>query len=222
MTQSDNRKPRKRFVRKTKSVRQREIIDATVELIGRYGVRGTTVSRIAEAAGISRGALYQHFPNREAVLEAAINVMDERSSAWIAEAEGDNPTADLLHMAQAHSSWSQSEYNTFVRPFFQLLASHRESNLHEMVLARHKRDLQKLVKRVEEGQRQGTITSEVAATDVAWSQIILAWAEDVALLMGADELITQGASRRIAERLLRAYTLPPAAPGHDTSGRETA
>jgi AcrR family transcriptional regulator len=53
-----------KFVRKTKAERQREIVDVTVKLLGKYGVEGTTVSRIAAAAGIARGALYQHFPNR--------------------------------------------------------------------------------------------------------------------------------------------------------------
>jgi len=56
-----------------KAVRQEEIIAAAMTLIGKYGVQGTTVSRIAQAAGIARGALYQHFPNREAVLEAALD-----------------------------------------------------------------------------------------------------------------------------------------------------
>ena len=75
-------------MRKTKAERQREIVDATIQLLGKYGVQGTTVSRIAAAVGIARGALYQHFPNREAVLEAAIAAMGERSSRWILESSG--------------------------------------------------------------------------------------------------------------------------------------
>jgi AcrR family transcriptional regulator len=204
-----------RFVRKTKAERQREIVEATVRLIGKYGVQGTTVSRIAQAAGIARGALYQHFPNREAVLEAALAAMDERSSAWIAQAGGEDVPAALLRMAEAHSSWSLSEYTSFVRPFFQLIASHRETGLTKMIVARHKRDLQDLVERVEEGQRRGSIVKDVAASEVAWSLLMLAWAEDIALLMGVDGFITEGASARIARRLLGTYTVSPASPSRE-------
>jgi hypothetical protein len=43
----------KEAVRKSKQVRQREIVEAAVRVMGQYGVRGTTVTRIASAAGIS-------------------------------------------------------------------------------------------------------------------------------------------------------------------------
>lgn len=221
MPESNRRRRGAKYVRKTKAERQREIVDATVKLIGDYGVQGTTVSRIAHAAGIARGALYQHFPNREAVLEAALAAMDERSSAWMAQSSGEDVPAALLRLAEAHSSWAVSEYNTFVRPFFQLIASHREDSLTKMILRRHKRDLHDLMKRVEEGQRQGSITNDVAASDVAWSLLMLAWAEDIATLMGVDEFVTGGASGRILKRLMATYmtntpttaaTTPPARP----------
>jgi AcrR family transcriptional regulator len=197
---------RGKFIRKTKAERQREIIEATVRLIGEYGVQGTTVSRIAQATGIARGALYQHFPNHEAVLEAALTAMDERSSAWIAQSSGEDAAASLLRMAEIHSSWALSEYNTFVRPFFQLIAADREDSLTRMILKRHERDLHDLVERVEEAQQQGSIARDVSATEVAWSLLMLAWAEDIARLMGVEHFITEGTSGRILRRLMATYS----------------
>jgi AcrR family transcriptional regulator len=214
MPRNDTPSDRARFVRKAKADRQREIVEATVNLIGKYGVQGTTVSRIAHSVGISRGALYQHFPNREAVLGAALAAMDERSSAWIAQSLGDDAAASLLRMAQAHSSWALSEYNTFVRPFLQLIASNRETALTRMIHERQQRDLRELTKRAEEGQRQGSIANDVAASDVAWSILMLAWAEDIARLMGVERYITDGVSARIARRLMGTY----AAPSPDCAG----
>lgn len=200
-----------RFIRKTKVERQREIIEATVQLLTKYGVQGTTVSRISAAVGVSRGALYQHFPNREAVLEAALAAMGERSSQWICRSSVKDVPARLLDMGEAHSTWSSTEYDTFVRPFFQLIASNRETGLTRSIIQRQQQDFRYLVNLVDEGKHQGSISSEVDSGDIAWSILLHAWGEDMARLMGVDQFITEGASNRILTRLLSTYAVSPAA-----------
>jgi AcrR family transcriptional regulator len=54
-----------------KSVRDR-LIDAAEECMRAKGIRATTVSEVAEAAGVSRGWLYRHFPDKVTLLGAAI------------------------------------------------------------------------------------------------------------------------------------------------------
>jgi len=206
MPQTSQKKQTGRFVRKTKAERQREIIAAAMMLIGRYGVQGTTVSRIAQATGIARGALYQHFPNREAVLEAALDAWREQSSAWMAQ-DGSVPVSEqLLNMGRAHSEWALSKSNTFVRPFFQLISSNRESSLTRSIIERQQDDFRRLVDLVEEGKRQGSIAPEVESGDVVWSLLLHAWGEDIARLIGVDGFITEGASTRILERLVDSYS----------------
>ena len=53
------------------SVRDR-LIDAAEGCLRAKGIRSTTVSEIAEAAGVSRGWLYRHFPDKNSLLGAAI------------------------------------------------------------------------------------------------------------------------------------------------------
>jgi AcrR family transcriptional regulator len=202
----------KKFVRKTRVERQREIVEATVRLLGKYGVEGTTVSRIAAAVGIARGALYQHFPNREAVLEAALAAMGERSSEWIVQSSGPDVPSRFIHMGEIHSSWSSSEYDTFVRPFFQLIASNRETVLSKQIIERQQKDFRYLVELVEAGKSQGSIADDVESADIAWSLLLHAWGEDIARLMGVDQFITEGASNRILQRLVATYAASPPAP----------
>ncbi|HLA82938.1 MAG TPA: helix-turn-helix domain-containing protein, partial [Thermoleophilia bacterium] len=83
MAESTPQRRGKKRIRKNKVVRKHEIVEATVQLLGKYGVEGTTVSRISAAVGLTKGALYQHFPNREAILEAALDAWGERSSVWL-------------------------------------------------------------------------------------------------------------------------------------------
>ena len=55
----------------TKSVRDR-LIDAAEQCLTAKGIRATTVSEVAEVAGVSRGWLYRHFPDKAELLGAAI------------------------------------------------------------------------------------------------------------------------------------------------------
>lgn len=55
----------------TKNVRDR-LIDAAEVCLRAKGIRATTVSEVAEVAGISRGWLYRQFPDKVTLLGAAI------------------------------------------------------------------------------------------------------------------------------------------------------
>ncbi|ROO85757.1 TetR family transcriptional regulator [Actinocorallia herbida] len=66
----------------TTSTRDR-IIDAAMELFGRNGYKGTSITQIESAAGLTPGAggIYHHFRSKEAVLSAGIERHLDRVSA---------------------------------------------------------------------------------------------------------------------------------------------
>jgi len=47
-----------------------EVLEAAAQVIGERGYEGATMTEIAERAGASIGALYQYFPNKEAIAQA--------------------------------------------------------------------------------------------------------------------------------------------------------
>ncbi len=68
-------KKRRRFYRLGKRAEQQErtrrrIVEAAVELHGSIGALATTVSAIAERAGVERLTVYRHFPDRSALFAA--------------------------------------------------------------------------------------------------------------------------------------------------------
>jgi AcrR family transcriptional regulator len=60
----------KRRAERQGETRQR-ILDATIALHERVGVPGTTISAVAEEAGVERLTVYRHFPDETALLTAA-------------------------------------------------------------------------------------------------------------------------------------------------------
>jgi len=63
--------------------RSRESLDrllkAAVEVLGRRGVAGTTIPRIAAHAGLTPGAVYRRFRNKDVLLETAIlSILDNQ------------------------------------------------------------------------------------------------------------------------------------------------
>ncbi|MFK4145877.1 TetR/AcrR family transcriptional regulator [Streptomyces sp. NPDC004065] len=61
---------------------RRRLLEAAVACLAEHGWAGSTVSVVAERAGVSRGAAQHHFPTREDLFTAAVEfVAEERSTA---------------------------------------------------------------------------------------------------------------------------------------------
>lgn len=61
--------------------RRSQIVDTAIDLFARQGFRGTGIAAIAEAVGITPGAILHHFGSKEGLLEAVIEERDARTSA---------------------------------------------------------------------------------------------------------------------------------------------
>ncbi|MFF0148801.1 TetR family transcriptional regulator [Amycolatopsis sulphurea] len=56
---------------------RRRLIEAAMDCFSEQGWHGVTVAVIAERAGVSRGAAQHHFPTREALVIAAVDLLGE-------------------------------------------------------------------------------------------------------------------------------------------------
>ena len=66
---------------RSRATRQR-LLEAAVAALAEHGWAGSTVTVVAERAGVSRGAAQHHFPTREDLFTAAVEyVAEERSGA---------------------------------------------------------------------------------------------------------------------------------------------
>lgn len=175
-----------------------------------HGFHATSVARIAKDVGISNGALYQHFRNRSEVLVAATDLLSDRAREWIVNTSGTTALERLEMIGRGHLEWAASSVEAFVRPLFALVGGKDRAPIEQSTPRTVLLNYQLLVDIVQEGQREGSIRSDVDPGDLAWAILMFAWAEDMALLTNVEAVTTAGASHRNFKLLLAAYAAPNA------------
>jgi AcrR family transcriptional regulator len=60
--------------------RREQLLSIAMHHFARDGSRGTSLARIAQEAGITQAGLLHHFPSKEALLHAVLDVLDEQDS----------------------------------------------------------------------------------------------------------------------------------------------
>ena len=185
--------------RMTGAERKKRIVEATTEVVAKFGVQGATTSRIAAASGIAEKTLYSHFPSRREILVAALDTVLERSRDNFRRRTETNALELLRAAARRHWS-SESE---FVYPLYEFFAAPPEEGLREEIRTRHQVGLELVIGIVNEGKAQGVIRPDVDAEQTAWEFFGVYWAEDVAYMIGSEEFATSGRSTLMLERILR-------------------
>lgn len=98
-------KPRKR--RMDAGERQDEIVRAVLDLAARQGVESVTTQDMADAMGLTQGAIFRHFPTKDDIWLAAINWVRRRLMSVVetAAARSENPLEALEGIFLAHVSF---------------------------------------------------------------------------------------------------------------------
>jgi len=65
--------------------RQRQLLEVAMSAFSRRGFKGTTTKEIAAAAGVAEAVIFQHFPSKEALYSAVLDLhLDSKEEAeWI-------------------------------------------------------------------------------------------------------------------------------------------
>jgi phenylpropionate dioxygenase-like ring-hydroxylating dioxygenase large terminal subunit/AcrR family transcriptional regulator len=83
--------------------RRRELIEATITSIARYGLSGTTVAKVAKLAGLSTGIVNFYFHSKQALLLATLEHVDrefELRQEEVLERAGEDPVQLLEAMIE--------------------------------------------------------------------------------------------------------------------------
>jgi AcrR family transcriptional regulator len=116
-----------------KNRRREQILDGARRCFARHGYEGATVARLEEETGLSRGAIFNYFPNKEAIFLAIAQASSDRLTAiWLEQ--GFRALLDALVLEDPDWLAVQLEAVRRVRtdPEFQrMVAEHEEAGLPE-------------------------------------------------------------------------------------------
>jgi len=80
---------------------RRELMEIAIDCFARFGFQGSSVDRIARMAGVTKGAIYYHFRDKEDLLAAAVADRIGEFEARVQRAcEGADPLQSLRRIAE--------------------------------------------------------------------------------------------------------------------------
>lgn len=144
-------------------------VEAVVELAGEQNPSEITTAVIAKRMGLTQGALFRHFPNKDAILQAVMEWVAERLISRIEKAihAESSPLAALESMFMAHVDFI-TEHPGIPRMLFGELQRSEETAPKRMVqtlLRRYGEHLNRLFEQGKTcGELDGKLDNEAAAT----------------------------------------------------------
>ena len=188
--------------------RRQRILEEAAGVFSRRGYRATSVDDIAEASATSKGGVYFHFPNKEAIflalLERMAALLHERMERAMVEAVGPAAKLDAALLTMLHTF---AAHRTLARLFLiDAMGANREFSVRIP-------DIQGEFTQLIERQLQAAIAEgalppvDTEITSVAWFgallQVVTRW-----LLVGRPADLDE-AYPALRELLLRSVALPP-------------
>jgi AcrR family transcriptional regulator len=89
------------------------ILDSSYELFSQRGVQGVGVDEVIENAGVAKATLYRHFPSKNDLVLAFLELREERWTHELVEAgaksRGSTPEEQLLAIFDVFDEWFRRE-----------------------------------------------------------------------------------------------------------------
>ena len=134
------------------SARER-ILDAAYELFSRRGIQAVGVNEVIEHAGVATATLYRHFPSKEKLVLAFLDLREQRWTKDLIEAgairRGSNPEERLLAIFDVLDEWfhrDDFETGSFVKVLLELGPKHPAGG----ASVRHLEQIRVIVRRLAE------------------------------------------------------------------------
>jgi AcrR family transcriptional regulator len=148
--------------------RQKEILDAALDLISQKGIQGLTIKNLSGKIGISEPAIYRHYENKTEILLTILGLFKD-SSGKIFEDELQKDLGSIQqieHLFSRHFS-KFSENPTLVSVIFSEEIFRSEPALIEKIAEVINRNSQILRKIIVRGQDRGEIRKDLDAGHIA-------------------------------------------------------
>src|SRR5438309_6286480 len=129
------------------------ILDAAYELFSRRGIQAVGVNEVTERAGVATATLYRHFPSKDKLVLAFLDLREQRWTKDIVEAgamsRSSNPEERLLAIFDVLDEWfhrDDFEAGSFIKVLLELGPEHPAGG----ASVRHLEQIRAIVRRLAE------------------------------------------------------------------------
>ncbi|MGQ4206725.1 TetR/AcrR family transcriptional regulator [Bordetella bronchiseptica] len=142
--------------------RRAATVEAVVDLAGEQNPSDITTTAIAQRMGLTQGALFRHFPNKDAILQAVMSWVSERLLARVDKAANSaaSPIEALEAVFMTHIGFV-SEHPGVPRMLFGELQRAEETLPKRMVQTLTQRYGERLCRLFEAGKAQGELDPDL-------------------------------------------------------------
>ena len=106
-------RPEVRVRERRDSAARERILDACYELFSHRGIRAVGVDEVVARSGVAKATLYRHFPSKDDLIIAFLNVREQRWTRNFVEAEvlhrAEEPEQRLLAIFDIYDEWFHRE-----------------------------------------------------------------------------------------------------------------
>jgi AcrR family transcriptional regulator len=152
----------------TTEIRQEQIVEAALELIGEEGVYALSIAGIANRVGIVPSAIYRHFKSKDDVLDAILDLLRQRLLGNVEKVEKKSPEAiQRLKLLLSRHVRMLNENRAIPHVVFSdgIYTGHseRKARVAQIIMTY----LSRIQKIIEDGQQDGTIRKDIDAFTAA-------------------------------------------------------
>lgn len=158
--------------RMTSTIRQEQILDTTLDIIAEKGLAGVNTSEIAQRVGIVPSALYRHFENKEALIDALLDrthkILFENVKKITSKTS--DPEENLRSIFNLHLEFIRKNPG-MPKLIFSDAAVFGSPQRKQKVFFTVKNYMDKLTEIVERGKKEGDFMDDISSEAVAFSMV---------------------------------------------------
>lgn len=158
--------------RRSSKERRALAIDAVIDLASGMNPADITTAAISERMGLTQGALFRHFPTKDAVLQAVMESVSERLLSRIDEAvrEETAPLEALRAIFMAHVGFIESNPGV-PRLLFSELQRTEETEAKRAVAAFLEASATRILVQLDEAKKLGLVSPDICSRSAAMSLV---------------------------------------------------
>lgn len=189
--------PRKRL---RSEQRKHQLVGITLNLIATQGLQGTSMGKVAKAAGITEMALYRHFRSRNELIQAALSEMISILNRFLDSDEPDIKKRLRTISAVMYDSMMSDRMEP--RLLFEFLRAPAKEHLKDQMQEQFQTLHHKIEDMLQEGISAGQFRPDIDKTRIAWEIFAFGFTLNFVNVLGFENNFTKKRALTSLEEIL--------------------